>query len=120
MFHTFSLPSAEPGSRHSGGARHPHEVISCEPRREGAYPYDDPAVIRQLTAQLMQRCVHRGCPLPAAIVDELKLATSDQHAIGLEKALLALTDIGQRRAVVIELCKEILALRTVPTSSISL
>lgn len=81
----------------------------------------DAAFIRSVTASIMQACVqHSALPdhehdehcmqdlLPASIVTLLKLAPQERHALGMADALLALTDLQERRRVLIQM---ILALR---------
>ena len=81
----------------------------------------DAGFIRHVAATIMQTCVLHAAPpdveydehcmqdlLPSAIVALLGLAPQECHAIGMSKALLALTDLQERRRVLIQM---ILALR---------
>jgi len=73
----------------------------------------DAGFIRTITAALMHKCIlHRWVPddderiedaLPSPIVDALHLGLQDRNAIGMSKALLALTDLQERRRVLIQM-----------------
>ncbi|MDO8468898.1 MAG: hypothetical protein Q7S29_04035 [Candidatus Peribacter sp.] len=84
---------------------------SLPPDQLGRYSVGDPAFIRQATATLVQRCVLRGCALPQHVVSSLQLVNGDCNAIGMANALLAMTDLEQRRAVVCDIVHEIVRLK---------
>jgi len=87
------------------------EEEDLPPDQLGQYSVCDPGLAWQAAAVLTQRCVHANCAIPSRIVDALKLRNDDYDAIAMAKAVLAITDIEERRWVICQMVHEIVRLK---------
>ncbi|ALM10134.1 MAG: hypothetical protein PeribacterA2_0769 [Candidatus Peribacter riflensis] len=78
--------------------------------RIGPYLVTDRKLIRRAAMDLMQRCLLRGIEIPSEISTALCLHEQNQHAMGMEEALLAMPDLQDRRAIICQMVHAIIRL----------
>ena len=81
------------------------------PDQLGQYSVCDPGLAWQAAEVLTQRCVHANRAIPSPIVHALKIRNDHYDAIAMANAVLAITDIEERRRVICQMVHEIVRLK---------